>query len=64
MTRGNIEAVTIALRMMEQGEDYCGVCLECGEEAGGVEPDAENYKCECCGVNAVMGAEQIVLCYG
>jgi len=30
-----------------------GICTACGEEAGDVEPDAENYPCEWCGENAV-----------
>ena len=38
-----------------------GICLACGEDAMGVEPDAEGYECECCGERAVMGAENILL---
>lgn len=30
-----------------------GICTACGEEAEGVEPDAENHPCEHCGENAV-----------
>ncbi len=41
--------------------DSTGFCLECGAEADGVEPDAEFYLCEVCGVQAVAGAEQILL---
>ena len=42
-------------------EDYEGLCLACGEQAYGVEPDAENYECENCGENMVYGAEQLLL---
>jgi len=45
--------------------DNPGVCLACGEEADGCEPDAEGYTCEACGESCVMGAEQILIagCY-
>jgi hypothetical protein len=33
-----------------------GVCKACGEINGGCEPDAEDYPCEFCGKNAVVGA--------
>jgi predicted RNA-binding Zn-ribbon protein involved in translation (DUF1610 family) len=37
-------------------ENFNGVCTSCGaEHFGGVEGDAENYPCEYCGENAVMG---------
>lgn len=42
-------------------DDNIGFCLSCGEEAFGVEPDAENYECEVCGEHRVFGAEQILL---
>ena len=40
-----------------------GVCIECGEIVGGVEPDAEKYECEYCDTKTVYGAEQIILLY-
>jgi hypothetical protein len=43
-------------------EEYCGVCLACGEIAEcGIEPDAEYYECECCGKNKVFGMEQLIV---
>jgi hypothetical protein len=43
-------------------EDNDGLCLACGEwSEGGVEPDAEDYKCTDCGAMAVCGAEQAML---
>lgn len=38
-----------------------GICIECGTEAEGVEPDAERYHCDECGANKVYGAEQLVI---
>ena len=40
--------------MLESNE---GICTECGAIRSCVEPDAEGYKCEECGENAVMGIE-------
>lgn len=41
-----------------------GVCIYCGEDAMGVEPDAERYECESCGKRGVYGWEQILLYVG
>ncbi len=41
--------------------DNPGFCIECGEEAEGVEPDAERYRCESCGAMNVYGAETLLL---
>ena len=38
-----------------------GYCLECHEEAYGVEPDAARYRCELCGASQVYGVEQIMV---
>lgn len=45
----------------EMSEDNGGFCLACKEEAWGVEPDARNYECECCGENQVFGLEEILM---
>lgn len=37
-----------------------GFCLNCGDEADGVEPDAREYRCESCGERRVSGAEEIL----
>ncbi len=42
-------------------ENYGGFCIECGEQAYGVEPDARRYRCESCGANAVYGAEELLI---
>jgi hypothetical protein len=45
----------------EISEGNNGICLACGEEAYGVEPDARAYECECCGKRAVYGLEELVV---
>lgn len=42
--------------------DNPGLCILCGTEAEGVEPDAERYPCEACEAETtVYGAEQLLL---
>ena len=55
----SIEQVMAAVEQ----DDNIGICTACGEEATGVEPDAEHYECEVCGKNEVFGAEQLMLMY-
>ena len=43
------------------GLDNPGVCLACGAEASGCEPDARNYKCEVCGKYEVFGLEEALM---
>lgn len=38
-----------------------GICLECGNTQGCVEPDAEDYICDSCGEARVYGLEQALL---
>jgi predicted amidophosphoribosyltransferase len=45
----------------DAGTGNPGFCTACGEDAEGVEPDAESYLCEVCGENAVYGAEQLLI---
>lgn len=43
-------------------DDYNGACKECGcLHFGGIEPDAENYPCEACGMMEVYGLEQLLV---
>jgi hypothetical protein len=42
-------------------DDYTGICVACGNEQGGCEPDAERYECEACGERQVYGAAEICL---
>lgn len=41
--------------------DNPGLCLSCGEEAEGCEPDAERYTCDSCGQKWVYGSDQILI---
>lgn len=43
------------------GLESIGICLACGEECSGVEPDARRYECECCGEKKVYGAEELMI---
>lgn len=42
-------------------DDFTGICLRCGYEQGGCEPDARRYTCENCDCDAVFGAEELML---
>lgn len=41
--------------------NYQGICLNCHEYRDECEPDAENYPCEFCEQNEVMGLEQALI---
>jgi len=41
-------------------DPYTGFCLACGDQADGVDPDAEEEECDNCGKQKVYGAEQII----
>jgi hypothetical protein len=45
-------------------DDNLGICLACGEEQYGVEPDARKYECESCGARKVYGAEELLFMVG
>jgi len=38
-----------------------GICICCGADVEGVEPDARQYECESCGESGVYGAEELLL---
>lgn len=42
-------------------EENLGMCIACGYQQGAVEPDAENYECEDCGENKVMGVDNLLI---
>jgi hypothetical protein len=44
--------------------DDIGICLACGHEQDGCEPDARRVACEDCGVSRVYGAEEILIMAG
>lgn len=41
--------------------DDPGLCIACGHEQGGCEPDARRYKCESCGARQVYGVEELLM---
>jgi hypothetical protein len=51
------------LTAVESG-DYVGICVGCGNEQEGVEPDARRYECESCGKHKVFGAEELLMMGG
>lgn len=44
-----------------QRDDNTGICVLCGFEQGGCEPDARGYWCENCLGNGVFGAEELII---
>ena len=38
-----------------------GICIACGADTYGVEPDARRYECEACGARAVYGVEELLI---
>jgi hypothetical protein len=57
MAKPTLEEVMDAV----QQDDNLGFCLNCGEMAYGVEPDARKYECESCGQRQVYGAEELLM---
>lgn len=58
----NILELAMELAMDDLGNR--GICLACGNEQGGCEPDARGYECESCGAHKVYGAEEVVMMGG
>lgn len=56
-----LEKITDAVRRQLFGLDNPGVCIECGNEQEGCEPDARNYECESCGERQVFGAAELLM---
>ena len=44
-----------------QRDEHEGFCTACGADADGVEPDAQNYRCEECGAMQVFGAAELLM---
>lgn len=45
---------------IEEGNNI-GFCINCGEEAFQIEPDAREYECWFCEESSVYGAEEILM---
>jgi hypothetical protein len=55
------ERLMDAVRRRTTNLDDPGLCIGCGHEQGGCEPDARAYECEVCGEPAVYGAEELFM---
>ena len=44
------------------GLDTTGICLTCGCQQEGCEPDARFYACDVCGEKQVFGLEEALIC--
>ena len=64
-TKSVRQAITIERIMAQcENDDYEGICLACGEDAYGVEPDARKYECEYCGKEKVYGCQELLFMIG
>jgi hypothetical protein len=43
------------------GDNATGLCIKCGNEVDGIEPDAERYRCDQCENETVFGLEQLAV---
>lgn len=41
--------------------DNPGLCLACGNEQDGCEPDARGYTCDACGERRVYGSDELLI---
>ena len=57
-------SITLDSILAAVADDYIGICVRCGQEQEGVEPDARKYECESCGANSVYGAEELLMATG
>ncbi len=56
-----VDRVVQAVERYQQSLDNPGICLACGADADGCDPDARRYECEACGERQVYGAEELLL---
>lgn len=56
-----LERVLEAVERQHTTLDNPGLCIRCGADAEGVEPDARRCTCEACGVQGVCGAEELLI---
>ncbi len=62
MLSGNILSLDKIIEAV-QADDNLGLCVKCGYEQSGVEPDARGYECDDCEEPTVYGAEELLLQY-
>lgn len=56
-----VERIEEACWRAETTLDNPGICIACGVETEGVEPDARRYECESCGERTVYGVQELLL---
>jgi hypothetical protein len=56
-----IDRITEAVERGQSSLDNPGICVLCGADADGCEPDARRYECESCGERGVYGAEELLM---
>jgi hypothetical protein len=56
-----VDRIAAAVEAGMTGLENPGLCLACGEDADGCEPDARRYECEACREKAVYGAEECLI---
>jgi hypothetical protein len=59
-----MKRITAAVERGMRTLDNPGICVACGADADGCEPDARRYECECCGEKAVYGAQELLMIAG
>lgn len=55
------ERICEAVERHNTSLDNPGVCISCGHDQEGCEPDMERGECESCGAPCVYGAEQLLI---
>lgn len=50
-----------AVELYNRTTDNPGICLACGADADGCEPDARRCECDECGENRVYGAQELLM---
>jgi hypothetical protein len=61
LVRRGIKARVNEILECGEEDDNIGICMNCGAEHDGVEPDAEGYPCDECGETTVVGFQNLVL---
>ncbi len=56
-----VERITAGAEESMFGIGNPGICIACGEDADGCEPDARGYDCESCDEPKVYGCEELLM---
>ena len=55
------ERVMAGCERRDTSLDNPGICIACGAECDGCEPDAREYECEVCGEMKVYAPEELIM---